>query len=308
MKAVQTVEDKTRALQIRKREQRELGARIDRVIASSQDAELGNTTGCYGAVCRSLARTLGIRIHASSDLLAATELQSVAVQDTAHSRIFGVQKQPAVSKLEAATKALTKRVQSLEDRSEQHMEAVRNCMRAKKRDAAARELKKAKMYSKQAASSRAVLDAMEAQTDMMEQNALQKEIAKALAGTAKTMKWDKKLLGKAEDAVDSAAEMRDMHDELGQIMAGLGDQTTDFDEDDLRAELDAILESDKTIASEAAKSLEDEVAAADLELEKKHNECAEARRIRSKLPVVPTQRRIEKQSLLAAPRALLRGE
>ena len=303
MRAVQTVEDKTRALQSRKREQRELGARIDRVIASSQDAELVEAVGCGGALCHRVARTLGVRTRTPGGLQTATELKGAVVQDKAHAGIFGVQKQKqsAASKLEAAAEALRKRVAVLEARSLQHMEAVRESLRANKKELAARELKKAKMCNRQAASSQAVLDAMEAQTDMMEQNALQQEVARALAGTAKTMKRDKKLLGKAEDAVDSAAEMRDLHDELNQIMAGLGEQTADFDEDDLQAELDAMLESGETpAAAPVDAAVAKEMAKAAEALDTRHEEYAEAQRLRATMPKAPAGRRLEKESLLSA--------
>ena len=300
MKTVQTVADKTRALQARKSEQRELGARIDRVLVSSDDPLEADAVGCGGAICRRLARRLGTRARVPRAEQTPTELQSVAAQDKAHARIFGAPKQSAVSKLEAATEALRKRVSSLEARSQQHMQAVRENLQAKRKDAAARELKKAKACDKQAASSQAVLDAMEAQTDMMEQNALQREVAQALAGTAKTMKRDKKLLGKAEDAVDNAAEMRDIHEELGQIMAGLGDHAPEFDEDELQAELDAIAQEDVVpVAAPADVSLADEMARTAAALEKKHADYAEADKVRATLPKAPDRKGVEKQGLLS---------
>lgn len=300
MKVVQTVADKTLALQTRKREQRELGARIDRALAGSDEPLEADTVGCGGAICRRFARRLGARARVPRAEQTSTELGSIAVRDKAHARIFGAPKQSPASKLEAATDALRNRVASLESRSRQHMQAVRENLQAKRKDAAARELKKAKACDKQAASSRAVLDAMEAQADMMEQNALQREVAQALAGTAKTMKRDKKLLGKAEDAVDNAAEMRDLHDELGQIMAGLGDNAPEFDEDELQAELDAIAQEDVVpVAAPVDSSLADEMMRTAEALEKKHADYAEADRVRATLPKTPGKRGVEKQGLLS---------
>lgn len=301
MKAVQTVEDKARALQGRKKEQRELGARIDRVIANSEEAELAGEIGCGTILCVRLAHLAGVRTRIPKAEQSTTEMNSVAAPDKTHARIFGAPKQSAASKLQSAAEALRKRVANLEERSQQHMEAVRAALHAKKKDSATRELKKAKACDRQAASSQAVLDAMDAQTDMMEQNALQREVAQALAGTAKTMKRDKKLLGKAEDAVDSAAEMRDIHDELGQIMAGLGDQGTEFDEDELQAELEAIAgEATAPDATSADVCLAEEMVRTAEALEKKHAAYEEAERARVALPKAPLCKKTERQSLLSS--------
>ena len=114
------------------------------------------------------------------------------------------------------------------------------------------------------------------------------------------MKRDKKLLGKAEDAVDNVAEMRDLHEELSQIMAGLGDHAPEFDEDELQAELTAIAQEDVLPgAAPAGASLGDELARTAEALEKKHADHAEADRLRATLPNALGGRRIEKQGLLA---------
>ena len=300
MKAVQTVADKTLALQTRQRERKELGVRIDTALARSEGPLEADATGCGGAICRRLARRLGYSARVYSVEKTSTELKSVAVQDKAHARLFGGPRQSPVSKLENAAEALRNRVSSLEARSQKHMQAVREHLQAKRKDAATRELKRAKACDRQAASSQAVLDAMETQADMMEQNALQRDVAQALAGTAKTMKRDKKLLGKAEDAVDSAAEMRDLHEELGQIMAGLGDHAPEFDEDELRAELDAIAEEDSAaIAASSDASLADEMARVAEALEIKHANYADADRVRATLPKAPGIRGVERQGLLS---------
>jgi flagellin-like hook-associated protein FlgL len=92
------------------------------------------------------------------------------------------------------------------------------------------------------------MDALEAQSDMLEQTALQRQVASALGETAKTIKKEKGLLNQAESAVDSASEMRDLHEDISQVMAGLGDTwNTEFDEDALFEELNemTIRESNK---------------------------------------------------------------
>lgn len=283
------VEEKVSELKRREDDQRTRCTQADRAIAAQyapgqQRARLG----CGNRICRSLARLVG--------LVPLSNLNTVELEAA-----FGARKPTfATSKLEAASSALQTRVDTLERRAEQHMKAVRDAIRTGKRDVAARELRKAKTCQRQAESSRAVLDAMEAQTDMMEQNALQREVASALAGTAKTMKRDKKLLEKAEDAVDNAAELRDLNTELTQIMAGLAEPAAELDDDELSAELDAIVEASRSPPAPAPDpDIEAEMARKAEALQKKHEAYEEAQRIRAIMPRAPGNARVERTALLS---------
>jgi hypothetical protein len=150
------------------------------------------------------------------------------------------------------------------------------------------------------------MDALEAQSDMLEQTQLQKEVAAALGATAKSLKKEKGLLSKAEDAVDAAAEMKDMHDDLSQVMAGLGDAVhNDVDEDELLAELEEMVEGDDSeatardeAAAKAAVLEAQKAESAAAEEHRKQQEYAELEALRQ-LPAAPT-RAVEKQGLLAA--------
>ena len=327
MKAVQTVDDKAEVLRQRQREQRELGAKIDRLINEGRHSMEGEALGCGGrGLCpmigRFAARMLGLRARTAVaaqdvELGVAMENGSAAtrsgrVQASAGHRLFGVavQKQSPAAKLEAAGVALKKRVETLQQRVDQHRQSAAENMKAGRKEAALRELKKAKACEKQAASAQGVMDAMEQQSDMLEQTQLQREVAAALGATAKTMKKDKKMLSKAEDAVDNAQEMRDMHEDLAQVMEGLGNgMNADLDDDDLMAELEGMMadtgpphipDSDAVSGAQATEAAA--VAKARAELEQKHRDFEESQRIRQNLPEAPkgSVKKLERQSLLQA--------
>lgn len=322
MQVVKTIEDKSLILSQRNREKVELGKRIDRIIASSEPSEV-DSTSCGGrGVCptlgRGIARLLGLR----SKLPASTaEIQSVDVEGTvgastpsASGRIFGagIKQKTVASKIASATQALQSRVQTLEERAETHRQSAKKLYGVKKMDAATREMKKMKHCERQAANQRSILDAMEAQSDMLEQTEIQKQVAAALGATAKTMKKDKKMLSRAEDAVDSAVELKDMHDDIGQVMQGLGDGNNDFDDDALLGELESMVQEDdalphrpdvhelqSTIDPQEALRAE-EMAKAAAKLEKKHRDLESATETSARMPKVPSRKRKEEnQSLLS---------
>jgi len=201
-------------------------------------------------------------------------------------------KATAAGKLEAATCAMRARVEELDRRVATGKAASLAAMKAGNKQLAMRELKRAKMMEKQAASTQSALDAVEAQSDMLEQTALQREVASALGATAKSLKSQKGLLAKAEDAVDAAAEMRDLHEDLSQVMAGLGESTSnDYDEDDLMEELQGMMADDTADPPPAAAngvSESERMRKAQEELERKHAAYDEAERLRQGLPAAPS--------------------
>ena len=313
MKAVRTVDDKAKALEQRSEEQRTLGKHIDRVIYEAQTAQEGATLGCAGsgvcpAIGRTMARVLGLshqrQAVATSPLATASEGPSKRASGSEVSRaVFALApslKKTPQTKLAAATQSMLVRVQSLEKRALEAREAAQTQMKAEKKQDALRHLKRAKLLEKQAASTQTALDALEAQSDMLEQTALQKEVAVALGATAKSLKKEKGLLSKAEDAVDAASEMRDLHDDITQVMSGLGDATSnDFDEDDLMLELEQMAElavcdvEDATFSDVSAHALtEDSAVASEMiqaakDLEASHRAYDEIESIRQKLPSAP---------------------
>lgn len=327
MKAVRTVEDKKTALKERQEEQRNLGKHIDRILQEGQLSQEGARVGCGDrglcpSIGRGLARFLGISQRVGA--VSTKELDSVSVEQVSvapkaaakkkeHSelskRVFGVptKKVSPQGKLAAAAESMKSRIESLESRAAQSRKLAQEQMRAGNKAAAMRELKRSKALEKQAVSTQGVMDAIEAQSDMLEQTALQKEVADALGATAKSIKKEKGLISKAEDAVDAAAEMRDMHEDLVSVMAGLGDATSnDFDDDELLSELQDMMEENDTntasVAEASSSNARDEEVARQQALQvQKQKEYEELEALRQQLPSAPKGKlAIEKQGLLLA--------
>lgn len=334
MKAVRTVDDKADALKKRKEEQRQLGKHIDNLLEQGARAQEGESIGCAGqGVCpalgRSFARFFGIskRVSAvstqeldavvvdmaSSTETAASSLVKVEAKKKEHSelskRVFGIQskKVSPESKLAAVGASMKTRAESLESKAEQARKSAHDLMKCGNKAAAMRELKKSKAYEKQAASTHNVMDALEAQSDMLAQTALQKEVADALGATAKSLKKEKNLISKAEDAVDAASEMRDLHEDLVSVMGGLGDVLpNDFDDDDLLSELQDMLETgraedESTEREELAELTEVELAQQDANTIEQRDEAFKvAQATRRKFPSAPKSKvSVERQGLLA---------
>jgi len=337
MKAVRTVDDKADALKKRQEEQRQLGKHIDNLLEQGARAQEGESIGCAGqGVCpalgRGVARFFGIskRVSAVStqelDAVAVDTLRSheagtsasssvkVEAKKKEHSelskRVFGIQskKVSPESKLAAVAASMKTRVESLESKAEQARKSAHDLMKSGNKAAAMRELKKSKAYEKQAASTLNVMDALEAQSDMLEQTALQKEVADALGATAKSLKKEKNLISKAEDAVDAASEMRDLHEDLVSVMGGLGDVVpNDFDDDDLLSELQDMLETgraddESTERGELADLTDVELAQQDAnDIEQRDEAFKAAQATRRKFPSAPKSKvSVERQGLLAA--------
>jgi hypothetical protein len=338
MMSPSTVLEKQEAQKAMREEQRRIGAAIDRLAAQSQAEQEAMVTGCggHGIVCsmvRGLGRFLGI--HRRVESQDAVQLSAVAAGSGASSsaatssstraaagsasRVFGVAKQkadPSV-KLEQAASAMRSRVAALESRAEEARAAATRAMQAKQKALAVRELKKSKALEAQAASTQSALDALEAQSDMLEQTALQREVAAAIGATAKTLKKDKKLLSKAEDAVDAAGELRDLHADITSVMGELGEHGKyDYDDEELMAELDGMVQDQlqqphlesmheepvpSTAATGGDAQTAESVRQAAAELDRRHAAYDEVERLRRGLPAAPTEiKQKETQSLLQA--------
>ena len=95
----------------------------------------------------------------------------------------------------------------------------------------------------------------------------------------------------AEDAVDAASEMRDLHEDLSQVMAGLGESmSNDYDADDLMEELKGMMADAHVDPPAAANGVSESerMRKAEEELERKHAAYEEAERMRQGLPSAPT--------------------
>ena len=173
--------------------------------------------------------------------------ESLGTRVATTSAIFGQRKakmDPATKLAEAAA-VMEARVEELEGRvGEQRGEAAR-MMKLGQKNAAMRALKKSKALEKQLASYQASLLAVEQQVDMLSQAHLQRTMADALHASSKGLKKDKKMLKKAEGAMEEAQEARDLADDLGQVMAEFATTGGGYEDDeDLLAELQEMAAAD----------------------------------------------------------------
>ena len=120
-------------------------------------------------------------------------------------------------------------------------------------------LKRAKALEKQAEVAASTHAAIEQQQEMLQSSALQREVASALsASIATTKKKTAGLLEKAESAVDGSAELRDVAEEINEVMGGLA-KADDYDEEDLLEELELLArEPDDEEATAAAAAAAEE--------------------------------------------------
>ena len=199
-----------------------------------------------------IASTLSVEMCASED--DAVQIGSVHAPKAdvfAGQRLFGMavkHRQGTRDKLEAAGEAMETRVKDLHRRVEQHRQSATSSMSLGRKNDALREMRKLKACERQIESMQAVLDAVEQQSDIMAQTKLQRDVALALGVTAKTMKKDKKLLERAESAVEGVSEMKDLSEDLTHAMEGLAGVTSvEMDEDELMNELSAMTAVDGTV-------------------------------------------------------------
>jgi|SaaInlV_125m_DNA_1040241.scaffolds.fasta_scaffold00429_7 hypothetical protein len=300
MTVVRTVEEKNAELRERKQKQKELGKAIDKMVADSMSAEHGREVGCGGpGLCpmlgRGFALFLGLSRSSAGIPTEETTASAAATSSSVANRVFGKsagKKATAAGKLESAKAAMQSRVEQLEDKAQASRSASVRAMKSQKKELALRELKRAKMMERQANSTQAALDAVEQQFEMMEATALSREVASALGATAKSLKKNKALLSQAEDSVDAAAEMKDLHDDMAQVMASFGETaySNDCDDDELMAELeemtrsptkanDSVCANDETLAQEAR-----------IALEEKHEEYDRLEELRQALPEAPKRK------------------
>lgn len=312
-----TVVEKEQELKVRRLERVRLGQNIDKRIkdASTDDSERVDCGGTW--VCsavQNMACRLGLLSKKNTQVAAVAAVASVpkavGVKESAKgvsgrmgTSLFGMpvgKKQKAAGKLQAATTAMRARVEDLDRRATTGKSASMEAMKAGNKQLAMRELRRAKTYEKQAASTQSALDAVEAQSDMLQQTALQREVASALDATAQSLKKDKGLVSKTEDAVEAAAEMRDFHEDLTHAMAGLGEViNNEYDDDDLMQELEGMMTdnpADPPRVEAISVSQEECVRQEQNKLQQQTALYDEAEKIRRGMPTVPTTSTIKRNT------------
>tara|TARA_B100001109_G_scaffold157654_1_gene128287 strand:- start:25508 stop:26386 length:879 start_codon:yes stop_codon:yes gene_type:complete len=213
-----------------KEAEKAMAANIDKIMDAGLDKE---RQGCGGGCFPWLFRRSG--------------RSRVAQEQAFEVAVFG---QGATS-ANAANARLEKAATQMENHAEQlYAKAGASRSKAKammaqgKKAEAMAALKRCKALEKQAEVAASTHAAIEQQKDMLESSALQREVATALSASIATTKQKTKgLLEKAENAVDSSAELRDAVDDISEVMGGL--TTNDhFDEDDLLEELEQLAAQD----------------------------------------------------------------
>ena len=228
------VESRNRALRSMSESQARIDQRINRAMASLppddddiQDTRCGGRGGCFPLPWRSgrqrVARDDGLSVRSSS---------------SADVRIFGQHKQQttATDKLASAAKSVEAHVEQLSDKASLAKTRAAQLAAAGKKAEAMASLKKAKLLEKQLETATQTHAALETQVDVLAQSALQREVASALsASVATSKKRSKGRRSRTENAVDEAAELKDLAQDISQAMGGL--QNDVWDEDELEAEL-----------------------------------------------------------------------
>jgi hypothetical protein len=152
----------------------------------------------------------------------------------------------ASGKLEVAAETMRQRVATLESRAATERSESVSLAKAGQRAGALRMLRRAKVTESTAARNADALLAVEQQTDMLAQAALQKQVSSALASSSKAMKGGAKILSGAEKAIDDAQEARDVANDLASVMSEFAQAAgaDTGDDDELLKELDAMLVGD----------------------------------------------------------------
>ena len=287
-----TLKDKEAALARMQQSEGQISAKIEQMIRSGaleiDEAEM-ERRGC-GDFCGLLRMR---RPRSSSSVKRGAQTQSHL-----ESSVFGRRKeqQTANDRLARASESAHAHARSLSERAETARSKARALASAGKRSDALLSLKRAKAIEKQVETAQATAIAIEAQRDMLDGQELQREVAQALAASVSTIKSKGKgLLKKTETAVDDMEEMREAFDEVGQVLGGLA--PAEGDDDELAAELDAMLLDDVPVAEGTAAA----GAAGAAETAETHTDSV--LETLSQMPAVPKKRE-ERRGLLKADSAL----
>lgn len=305
LRTVSTVQDKLDALKLRAAQQQEFERDVSKDVARAISNDDAASVGCLP--CRWARGTRARRVAATADAGAeATAAAAAPRQAAAGSALFGLRKGRVDphAKLREAAEAMQVRVEQLEQRIGEGRAEAKRLMSVGQKTAALRALRKTKGVEKQVASTQAALDGVELQIGMLEEAELQKTLASALSSSSKGMKDSKKLLQKAETAVEGAAEARDLAEDLSTVMGEFAaSHPGQVDDDELLAELDALILGDAPTPPNEAEEEEEAAAMARdaAALEAKHVAWADAEATRRALPTAPASlKKSEKAALLAA--------
>lgn len=279
MDNIQTVKSKQLALNAIRDNEAAIAAKIDQMVANS-GGDSDTVSGCGRLFNFFRFAQPSKRSNSSSE----------RTQTKAEAAVFGKRGKSlsANERLDQAAESVSAHALQLGERASAARDRARSLAASGKRNEALMALKRAKVLDKQAENATATHAAIEAQKDLLDGQELQREIASALAASVATTKTKTKgLLTKTENAVDDMEEMRDAFEEVGQVLGGL-QSGNDVDDDDLAAELDAMVASNEAeVAPEGDAAVA--MAIADLKA---------AAEVEESFPPVPRKKKEEKLGLL----------
>ena len=226
-----------------KKREKEMAAKIDEVMSNGglEERQRGCGGGCFPWLFRRGGRS---RVAAQDQGLEVAVFGQSATSTNA-----------ANARLEKAATQMENHAEQLYAKAGASRSKAKAMMAQGKKAEAMAALKRCKALEKQAEVAASTHAAIEQQKDMLESSALQREVATALSASIATTKQKTKgLLEKAENAVDSSAELRDAVDDISEVMGGL--TTNDhFDEDDLLEELEMLAAQDSEGETAAPESV-----------------------------------------------------
>ena len=222
--------------------EKKMALKIDQLVATGgllQEDEM-EQRGCFARGCFPFLRRGRRRIAQDTGLETAVFGQGVVKSTNA-----------AAARLEQAASQVSSHAEGLAERAAEARKKAQLLAGMGKKQEAMMALKRCKALEKQAETALATHAAIEQQQDMLQSSALQREIASALSAATKTTKVKSKgLLEKAEDAVDSSAELKDAFEDISEVLGGLN--RSDFDDEELMAEIEAMSQAESVPSSTAA--------------------------------------------------------
>ena len=275
-----------------KEAEKAMAQKIDKLVSGGDLDDDAQRRGCGGGCFPFLSRRGRSRVAQESGMEVAVFGQSAAGAGAASTN----------ARLEKAAEQMESHAAQLYAKAGASRSKAKALMAQGKKQEAMLALKRAKALEKQAEVAASTHAAIEQQQEMLQSSALQREVASALsASIATTKKKTRGLLEKAESAVDGSAELRDVAEEINEVMGGLA-KADDYDEEDLLEELELLArEPDDEEATAAAAAAAEEAlpSAADAKA------MVEPQAIvvgidPSQFPSAPKAKREIKQKLLAA--------
>lgn len=151
-------------------------------------------------------------------------------------RLFG-EKKTAADKVNGALARIEERIESLEQRAAAARASAKSAAQSGRKSEGLQCLKRAKALAASAAGLRNTATMMELQMEGVADAAMQQEVVAALSASVKKSKSHAKVLGRAEDAVESLQELSADMGDVTQVLGEMRSTSVDMDDDELMEEL-----------------------------------------------------------------------